>query len=436
MFGTDGIRGIPYKSPLTSQEIKKIGFSISKIIKTKNLDIESVFIGRDTRKSCEFIIKNLKIGLNKGNIRVIDLGILPTAALSLFTEKYKYHFGIMITASHNAFNYNGIKIFNNNGEKISDNDQKKIEKFYSTKKIIKYATKYKNNITYKNAQHEYIDLVLEKFNSKINSKLKIGIDLANGASYKTTKLILDKFNINISIISDNPDGENINLDSGVENTLRLKNLIKRKKLDLGIAIDGDADRVVFLDYNGNLINGDQIIQFFAKKILKTNHPLITTIMTNNKIEDNLKSKKIEIIKTDVGDRNVYFKMLKTSSNFGGENSGHYIFKDFLKTSDANFTILKFLSLIKNRKDIDKISNINLNPSYLKSFIIKRKEPLDKIEFIKKYKSKFKEIYKNYYLNIRYSGTENKIRILIQGPSKEIIKKELELFGMLLFENKL
>ena len=436
MFGTDGVRGIPYKSPLTSDEIKKIGFSISKIIKTKNLDIESVFIGRDTRKSCEFIIKNLKIGLNEGKMRVIDLGVLPTAALSLFTEKYKYHFGIMITASHNAFNYNGIKIFNNYGEKISDNDQKRIEKFFRSKKTIKYSTKYKTNVTYKNAQYEYIDLILGKFNSKINSKLKIGIDLANGASHKITKIISDKFNLDISIISDNPDGKNINLESGVEDTLKLKKLIKRKKLDLGIAIDGDADRVVFLDYNANLIKGDQIIQFFAKKILKKNLPLITTIMTNNKIEDNLRSKKIEIIKTDVGDRNVYFKMLKTGSNFGGENSGHYIFKDFLKTSDANFTILKFLSLINSKKDIDEISNIKLNPSYLKSFIIKRKDPLDKIEFIKKYKSKFKKMYKNYYLNIRYSGTENKIRILIQGPSAEIIKKEIELFGMLLFENKL
>ena len=205
---------------------------------------------------------------------------------------------------------------------------------------------------------------------------------------------------------------------------------------MGVAIDGDADRVVFLDFRGDIIKGDQIIQFFAKKILKRNLPLVTTIMTNNKIKDNLKSKKIRIIQTDVGDRNVYFEMLKNGSNFGGENSGHYIFKDFLKTSDANFTILKLLSLVKSRIDINKISNIKLNPSCLKSFEIKRKRPIEKIEFIRKYKKKFQKMYKDYYLNIRYSGTESKIRILIQGPSMKIIKNEIKLFGMLLVQNKL
>ncbi|GIR28995.1 phosphoglucosamine mutase [bacterium] len=436
MFGTDGIRGIPYKSPLTSYEIKKIGFSISQIIKNKELNIESVFIARDTRKSCDFIIKNLKIGLNKGNIGIIDLGVLPTAAISIFIEKYKYHFGIMVTASHNAHKYNGIKIFNHHGEKISDKDQKKIETFYKSLGIEKYNSNNKMNVTYKNAQYEYINLILEKFKNNINSKLKIGIDLANGASHKITKLILDKVNVDASIISNSPNGKNINLKSGVENTLKLKQLVKRKKLDLGVAIDGDADRVVFLDFRGDIIKGDQIIQFFAKKILKRNLPLVTTIMTNNKIKDNLKSKKIRIIQTDVGDRNVYFEMLKNGSNFGGENSGHYIFKDFLKTSDANFTILKLLSLVKSRIDINKISNIKLNPSCLKSFEIKRKKPIEKIEFIRKYKKKFHNKYKDYYLNIRYSGTESKIRILIQGPSMKIIKNEIKLFGMLLVQNKL
>jgi len=211
MFGTDGIRGIPYKSPLTSYEIKKIGFSISQIIKNKELNIESVFIARDTRKSCDFIIKNLKIGLNKGNIGVIDLGVLPTAGISIFIERYKYHFGIMVTASHNAHKYNGIKIFNDHGEKISDKDQKKIETFYKSVKIIKYNSNNKMNVTYKNAQYEYINLILEKFKNNINSKLKIGIDLANGASHKITKLILDKVNVDASIISNSPNGKNINL---------------------------------------------------------------------------------------------------------------------------------------------------------------------------------------------------------------------------------
>ena len=436
MFGTDGIRGIPNKGFLTSDKLKRIGFSISKLIKDHDPDIKSIFIAKDTRKSCSFILENLKVGLNTGDIGIIDLDVLPTSAVSQFVLEYPKKFGLMITASHNSHEYNGIKIFNNFGEKISDNDQKKINSYFINTKKSKYKQKKELNIIYKNAAYEYESMILDKFENKFKSNLKIGIDLANGASFKVTKNILSKMGFNCIYVSANPSGSNINFRCGVENTSKIKKLITKNNLDLGIAIDGDADRVVFVDSKAHEIEGDKIIEFFSKKILKKGNTLVTTIMTNNIVEKNMLKNKVNVLKTDVGDRNVYFKMKEINSNFGGENSGHYIFRDYLKTSDANFTILNFIKYLKDKKDIDKFSNQNLYPSVLKSFDIKKKVPIKNIDFITNFKKRFYNENKDYYLNIRYSGTENKIRILIQGKSNDIIEKEIDLFGKLLLKNEI
>ena len=355
IFGTDGIRGFPHKGLLTKQGLLTIGLSIGKLISKNNSEIKNIFIASDTRSSTTFIKNNLKKGLNTFGIGTTDLGILPTSSVSIMCNKYPKSYGLVITASHNNSEYNGIKIFNNVGEKIDDNI-KTISKFYDyfIKRKIKTRINNKINIKYPNSIDEYSDFILGKFIKR--SSFKIGIDLANGSSYKATKMIMSKTNNKCFYIGDKPNGENINSDVGVENTKRLRQLIINKSLDFGVAFDGDADRVVFIDNKGRQVDGDKILDFLSSKLLKKSDKFVTTIMTNNAIDNNLSKKGIKVIKTDVGDRNVYQSMVKNKSNFGGENSGHYIFKNLLNTSDSNLTLLFICNVIKNAKDFHKIYN--------------------------------------------------------------------------------
>ena len=430
IFGTDGIRGFPHKGLLTKQGLLTIGLSIGKLISKKNSEIKNIFIASDTRSSTTFIKNNLKKGLNTFGIGTTDLGILPTSSVSIMCNKYPKSYGLVITASHNNSEYNGIKIFNNIGEKIDDDEQKTISKFYEYFKKRKIKTRINNkiNIKYPNSINEYSDFILAKFINR--SSFKIGIDLANGSSYKATKMIMSKTNNKCFYIGDKPNGENINSEVGVENTKRLEQLIINKGLDFGVAFDGDADRSVFIDNKGRQIDGDKLLDFLSSKLLKKTDKFVTTIMTNNAIDNNLSKRGIKVIKTDVGDRNVYQSMVKNKSNFGGENSGHYIFKNILNTSDSNLTLLLICNIMKNANDFHKIYNRKMNPSILKSYTVLKKEELKKISSISTFKRNFKNKNKDYYLNIRYSGTENKIRILIQGKDKVIIEEYIKEFSEL------
>ena len=430
IFGTDGIRGFPHKGFLSKQSLLAIGLSIGKLISEKDLEIKNVFISSDTRFSSSFIKNNLKKGLNTFGIGTTDLGILPTSSVSIMCNKYPKSYGIVVTASHNNFKYNGIKIFNNIGEKINDSEQKIISRSYDCFKKKKIATRINNqlNVNYHNSIDEYCDYILGKSTNK--NSFKIGIDLANGSSYMATKKIMSKTKNQCFYIGDKPDGKNINSGVGVENTNPLKQLILNKNLDFGVAFDGDADRAIFLDDKAREISGDKMLGFLSSRLLKKVDKFVTTIMTNNAIERNLLKKGIKIVKTDVGDRNVYQSMLKTGSNFGGENSGHYIFKNLLKTSDSNLTLLLVCNFLKKTKDFNQIYNMKMNPSVLKSYDVIEKKDLKKITSIAKFKRNFKRKNKDYYLNIRYSGTENKIRILIQGSDKVIIDQYIKEFSEL------
>lgn len=401
----------------------KIGYSYAKFLKKNDKSILNIFLSKDTRKSSDFIESNLIRGINKAGLSTISLGILPTSSLSIFTDKYPYSAGIMITASHNSFRYNGIKFINSNGEKISSSAEKEIELIYN-KKISqkKIATQ---NIKYENAISEYVDEVINKISFDVPN-LKYCVDVSNGASYLTTSRILRKLGHKFSIISNRPNGDNINRNCGVEYLDKIAKYIRKNKMDFGVAIDGDADRIVFINKNGITIEGDKVLTFIGLNLLKKSESLVTTIMTNSALEEKLNNNKVRIIRTNVGDRNVYEAMKETDSMFGGENSGHYILRRYLNTSDANLTLLFILSLLQDNKlsfnDIDKIK---LNTSVLKSFSVLKKKPIEKVKKISVFKKEFKAKYKTKgFLNIRYSGTENKIRILIQGLSKKDSEAEI------------
>ena len=432
MFGTDGIRGFSFKEPLTKTTIFKIGYSFATYLK-KSSSISNIFIAKDTRKSSDYIRKNITEGINCAGISVINLNILPTASISIFTNKYPDSAGLMITASHNNYKYNGIKFFNSLGEKLSRKDENEIVKVFNSTSYKKL--KKPKNVNYNSSLKEYVDEIIKRVDFSFSLKEKFAIDLSNGASYKATPMILKKLRINAKMISISPQGLNINRNCGVEYIKKISTYVKKNNLSFGVAIDGDADRIIFVDKDGKFIEGDKVIYFLAKSLLRKNEPLVTTIMSNNILETKLKNNFKSIIRTEVGDKNVYSKMKEVDTSFGCENSGHYIFKDYLNTSDSNLTLLLILSLIEQKKfQFDSISKIQLNPSALKSYEVNQKKPLKSIKelqlFIQKFNNKYK---KNSYINVRYSGTENKIRILIQHPKEEVIEEQLLIFEQILNE---
>ena len=427
MFGTDGIRDFPYKNFLKEESLIKIGYSFSFFLKRNYKNTKNIFIAQDTRKSSNYIAKNLIKGINLCGLNTITLGVLPTSSLSIFINKYPYSSGIMITASHNDHSYNGLKFFNESGEKISTNDEEQIEKTFNMK--VKLSKAKVTNLKYENADKEYINEIIKRFNSLKLRKFNIGIDLANGSSYKVTKKILRAFGVGFKAISDKPNGLNINKNCGVENLNRISKFVVKKKLDFGIAIDGDADRIVIIGNKGEIIHGDKIMSYIASNRLKAKSSFVTTIMGNTALDSELSKKDIKVIRTDVGDKNVYYKMKEINSNFGGENSGHYIFRNLLNTSDSNLSLIYILGLLTERKSkINAISKITLNPSVLKSFIVHKKKPINKIKEIQNFITDFNcKFHSNSYLNIRYSGTENKIRILIQDENLKRINAQIKIF---------
>ncbi|MEE2702144.1 MAG: hypothetical protein VYB18_03800 [Thermodesulfobacteriota bacterium] len=427
MFGTDGIRAFPYKPPLDEKSIIRIGYSYGIFLKNKYDGILNVFLSKDTRKSSNYIEKHLIKGINLSGLTVLRLGVLPTASLSIFTAKYPGSAGIMVTASHNNYRYNGIKFLNPDGEKITKNDEKYIMG------VFKQGTKKTNskikNINYENSLQEYTNEIINKLQGFKFTKFKLALDLSNGASFKATPTILSKLKIDFKSISVLPNGLNINRNCGVENYKKIGSYVKKNKFDFGVAIDGDADRIIFVDKNGRFIEGDKILKFIAYNILKNKDSLVTTVMTNNILDATLKKKGISVIRTDVGDKNVYSKMKELSAPFGGENSGHYIFRDYLNTSDANLNLLLILKTLgENKWNFDMISKIRLNPNILKSFDITKKKPLSSIPEVQNFIKDFKKKYGlSAFLNIRYSGTENKIRILVQYHRLDVIHQEIGKF---------
>jgi phosphoglucosamine mutase len=427
MFGTDGIRAFPYKPPLDEKSIIRIGYSYGIFLKKKYDGVINVFLSKDTRKSSNYIEKHLIKGINLADLTVIKLGILPTASLSIFAGKYPGSAGIMVTASHNDHKYNGIKFLNPDGEKITKNDEKYIIDVF--KKGTKKTSSRIKNINYENSLQEYTNEIIKKFQDSKFRKFKLAIDLSNGASFRATPIILSKLKIDFKAISVLPNGLNINKNCGVENYKKIGSYVKKNKFDFGVAIDGDADRIVFVDKNGRFVEGDKILNFMACNTLKNGDALVTTVMTNNILDTTLKKKGISVIRTDVGDKNVYSKMKEVSTPFGGENSGHYIFRDHLNTSDANLNLLLILkTLSENELDFDMISKMKLNPSILRSLDIKKKKPLSAIPKLQNFVKDFKKKYKSSaFLNIRYSGTENKIRILVQYHRLDVIHQEIDKF---------
>ena len=432
-FGTDGIRGQVNSESINGEMFFKFGLAAGTYFKNQRKSKQTAIIAKDTRLSGYTLEPALVSGLASAGMHVYTLGPLPTNALAMLTKKKRANMGIMITASHNPYSDNGLKLFGPDGLKLSDKIEKKIEKLIDSK-IIKNLSIPKDLGRVKrleNANDEYIKILKNNFPSNFRLKgLKIAIDCANGAGYKCGPKLLKSLGAKIYDVGTSPNGLNINKNCGSTYPNKIRSLVKKHKVDLGISLDGDADRIILCDEKGKIIDGDQIIAMLAsrwkrKKILKGG--VVGTLMSNYGLQKYFKNKKIKFIRSSVGDRYVKEKMRKKKFNLGGEQSGHIILGKFATTGDGLLVALEVLfSMRKGKKASDLLNNFKPTPQVLENITVKDKSILS-LPKCKKAILKASKLIKNQgRMLVRKSGTESKIRIMGESNNKILLLKCIKL----------
>jgi len=428
-FGTDGIRGRVNQDKINGEMFFKFGLAAGTYFKNTKKNKQTAIIAKDTRLSGYTLEPALVSGLASAGMHVYTLGPLPTNGLAMLTKKMQANMGIMITASHNLYFDNGLKLFGPDGLKLSDKIEKKIEKLIDAK-IINNLSKPKTLGQVKrleNGTEKYIEILKKNFPPSFSLKgLKIAIDCANGAAHKSGPKLFKSLGAKVFEIGISPNGLNINDKCGSTFPNKIKALTKKHKADIGISLDGDADRIIICDEKGNIIDGDKIIAMLAerwkrKKILKGG--VIGTLMSNYGLENFFKDKKINFLRADVGDRYVKEMMQKNKFNLGGEQSGHIILGKFATTGDGLLVGLEVLfSMRKGKKASDLFTKFEPTPQLLENVVVKDKSIIDTYKCKNAIKTASKIINNQGRMLVRKSGTESAIRIMCESENKSLILK--------------
>ncbi len=432
LFGTDGIRGITNKD-LTPSLAYKIGGSVSKVLKEElNKQNLTFIIGTDTRISKDMLTDATSSGVLSFGCNIIDVGVLPTPAISYLTKKLNADGAFIISASHNPSQYNGIKVLDNNGYKLSSALEEKVEE-----NILNF--KENNNINecgIRTKEESKVELYINHLLSTIDIKdelqnKKILIDTANGASYKTAEQLFSKLNINYTLINNTPDGLNINKDAGSTHIDKLKELVLKEHYDLAIAYDGDADRCIMLDEDANEIDGDYILaicsNYLKENNMLKNNTIVGTVMSNLGLINYCKYHNINFVATKVGDKYVLENMLENDYILGGEQSGHIIFKEYANTGDGQLTSLQVLNVMAHtNKSLKELKNIMEKYPQVMINVEATKEQKELYKTNEKIKDEINNIENTLKEDgralVRPSGTENLIRVMIEGKDKDTINK--------------
>ena len=445
LFGTDGVRGIANVN-LSCELAMKLGRAAAMVLSNNSRRRPFFVIGMDTRISSEMLSSAITAGLCSVGADVMILGVVPTPAVAYLIGKYKADAGIMISASHNSAEYNGIKIFSGDGYKLPDVLEEEIESI-----VIDEAKEFKpangadvGKVTYADSAVKYY---IEHLKSTVPNSLdgiKIAIDCANGSASVTAKMLMEQLDADATILYDKPDGININENCGSTHLEKLAEFVKENKMDIGIAFDGDADRCLCIDEEGNIIDGDQIMAMCALDMKErgklAKHTAIGTILTNLGFVKFCEENNIDFIATKVGDRYVLEEMLLEEYNFGGEQSGHIIFRDYATTGDGELTAIQVLSLIKRTgkkvselaKVMNKYPQVSINVNVSQEGKVQFYTNTTVKKAIDEAKEKLVDLGR---IIVRPSGTEPKIRVMVEcfdeklmndlaNNVAEIIKKEL------------
>jgi len=438
-FGTDGIRGTVNKGNITGEKFFKFGLASGTYFKNQKKSKQIAVIAKDTRLSGYTLEPALVSGLVSGGMHVFTLGPLPTNGLAMLTKSMKANMGIMITASHNPYHDNGLKLFGPDGMKLSNKIEKKIEKLIDAKNT-KQLTDPKLLGRVKRLEdgnEKYARILKKNFPKNFHLRgTKIVLDCANGAGYKSAPRLLRELGAKVVTIGAKPNGLNINYKCGSTYPAKIQSIVKKTKANVGISFDGDADRIIMCDEKGKIIDGDQIIAMIArrwrlKKILKGG--VIGTLMSNYGLEAFLKSEKIKFFRSKVGDKYVKEKMRKLGFNLGGEQSGHIILGKFATTGDGLMVALEVLFALRKRKKASELLNVfKPLPQVLDNITIKDKNIINSIKCKNSIKKANMLMGKNGRILVRQSGTEPKIRIMAESHDEnlnlkciKIIKKSIK-----------
>ncbi len=427
LFGTDGVRGKAGKK-INALDVMKLAMATG-IYYRQFSKTNKILVGKDTRRSGYMIENALVSGLTAVGFDVIQIGPMPTPAIAFLTENMRCDAGIMISASHNPYYDNGIKFFDCVGNKLSNDKERAIEKIFRDEAMLKSAQAQDRLI----GKSKRIDDVIGRYIVHIKNSFpkplslagkKVVVDCANGAAYKVAPTILQELGADVVVIGNNPDGFNINEGCGAMHPEVLSKAVKEAKADLGIALDGDADRVVIVDEKGNIIHGDKLIGSLAIYLkeagaLKGNG-VVTTVMSNSALEDYLSEHALNLHRSAVGDKNVVDMMMIEGVNFGGEQSGHIIFSDYAKTGDGLASALLALAYLStsDKSASDLFNPFELYPQKLVNLNISNKKEIESLNGIEELKAKIESL--NMRHLFRYSGTENKIRLLLEGKEKSTL----------------
>lgn len=440
LFGTDGIRGQAGVFPVTPDVILKVGQALGHILTKdkKKKEITKVVIGKDTRISGYMVEQALASGLNSVGVHVQLIGPLPTPGIGFLAQNMRADAGIIISASHNQFHDNGIKIFGADGFKISDKIESEIEKLVFSGEIdslLLTGDKIGRTKRIDDAAGRYIVYAKNTFPLDLTlDGLRIVLDCANGASYKVAPMIFEELGAEVFVLSNSPDGFNINKDAGAMHPEKLSDAVKTYRADIGIALDGDADRLIVVDEKGRVVDGDCILALCALHMKKTKslskNAVVATTMSNLALDELMKDNDIEVFRSDVGDKNVVKEMRKKGYNLGGEQSGHIVFLDHSTTGDGVVAALKVLEVSMQRgQKISELSEVlKPYPQILKNVKVKKKTPVESIKGYKElYDYQSTKLGKSGRILIRFSGTEPLIRILVEGKDLKLIGEVADQF---------
>ncbi|WP_442764313.1 phosphoglucosamine mutase [Sulfurospirillum cavolei] len=432
LFGTDGVRGKAGKK-LSAFLAMRLAMAAG-IYFRKNSITNKILVGKDTRRSGYMIENAIVSGLTAVGYDVRQIGPMPTPAIAFLTEDMRCDAGIMISASHNPFSDNGIKFFDSLGNKLGEAEEAEIEKIYFDDELIEKNQKTEFEI----GRSKRIDDVIGRYIVQIKNSFpkhltlkgfRIVLDPANGAAYKVAPTVFSELGADVIMINDDPNGSNINLNCGALHPEELGEEVRRLRADIGFAFDGDADRLVVVDENGNPIHGDMLLgklaTFLQSQNRLTNNGVCVTVMSNQALEDYLAKSNIKTYRCDVGDKNVLECLYRQNINFGGEQSGHIIVSDFAKTGDALVASLAVMHCVLTEKQkVSRLFNpFILYPQLQQNLKVDNKIPLLELQgydaLIQEFQSKQLRVL------IRYSGTENLLRILLEGKDEQVLEASME-----------
>ncbi len=446
-FGTDGIRRIA-NTELTPELVYKVAKAGAYVLSKHSDHAPTILIGRDTRISGTLIESSMTAGFLSFGANVISLGVMPTPAVAYLTRKLNADASVVISASHNTFEFNGIKFFSNKGMKIPDEIEEEIEEVMDSDKL-EELTAVPHKIGVQEIKTEYIDDYVKFFkdtflNDFKGKGYKVAIDTANGATYEVAKKVFEELGIDATIIANTPDGININEGCGSTHLDNISKYVKQHDFDLGIAYDGDGDRCLVVDEHGDVMDGDVIMaiisDYLKSKELLSKDTIVATVMSNLGFRKYAEENGFNFVATKVGDRYVLENMLENGYNLGGEQSGHVILLDYNPTGDGILTSLMVLKamMIKQKKASEYRKIINIYPQVLINAKVSNEKKYD-YEKDKEIMAEIKKLEDDFSGNgrvlIRPSGTEPKVRVMIEGQDIDYITKRAQELADLI-ENKL